>query len=184
MNVKKTVKKRAKKFALRSDKGGTHKTGSPNDGRIGNKYWELRELRSNPRVFDSPEELWDYFIDYREWCAENPKTKNEAIKSGQNAGKTFEIKMPRVLTQRGFAEYLGVSSRSLGNYGTKEEYEEYHETTRMIEDQIVNDKFENAMVGNYDPRLAATDLGIKEKKEMQIMPIIQIDKDDAELYGG
>lgn len=163
----------------RSDIGSKRPPIKPDDKRIGNTNNLLRKTFGKPKLFRTPTILANYAMDYIDWCADNPIFRYESVKSGINAGMTFPVQMPRVYSMQGFAIYLGISARTLRNYGSAPEWSEFHDVYSRISDIFDNDKLENALVGNYDPRLAATILGIRERQELQIIPTLNFDKDDA-----
>jgi len=165
----------------RSDKGGTHAKAKKGDKRIGNNFNALRESFGTPKLFPTPEELWNLCIDYMEYCAENPLTRNDSIKSGDKAGQTFPVEMPRVYSIKGFASFLGVCKATLYNYEKHENYKEFHDTFARIKDIFDNNLLENALVGNYDQRLAAMRLGMTAKQEMKVIPQLHFDGDDKNL---
>lgn len=166
---------------MRSDKGKQHKKASHGDKRLGNKFHKLRKSFGRDKIIKNPKELWDSFVNYMEWCDENPIIRYDSIKSGEKAGKTFPVQMPRVYTIQGFANYIGIIYSTLKNYESNDNYKEFHNVYEKIKGYIEDDKLTNGMVGNYDPRIVMSMLGIKEKQEIEGKITLNFEKEDANI---
>lgn len=142
---------------------------------------EVGKLFHRKKIFETPEDLEAAFSEYGEYCIKNPIEKQESIKSGPNAGKTFPVKVPRIMTLRGFALFIGHTERTLLNYGTKLEYKEYHETHEKIKDIIDEHQLQHGVVGNFNERIIMSKQGMKDKKELSGSINLRFDKDDARV---
>lgn len=127
---------------------------------LGNQFWKLAEQTGRPRMFSSPDELWDKAIEYFEWCDNNP------LKSYEWNGKDpvkCELEKMRAYTWSGLEYYLGINS--LREYKTT--YEDFSHVVSRIEKVLYTQKFEGAAAGLLNPNIIARDLGLAEKREVE-----------------
>jgi len=144
-------------------------------------HQEVGKKFHRQKVFKSPEELESLFFEYKEHCEETPLSRNEMIKSGQNAGKTFPVEMPHIMTMDGFALFVGYTKITLYNYGTMEDRSEFHDTYNKIKEYIDDHQIQHAVIGNYNERIIMAKQGLKDKKELGGKISLIFDKDDEGL---
>lgn len=139
----------------------------------GNEYWKLADW-GNPKKYQ-PQGLWESSCDYFKWALENPWHKNEAIKGGDAAGTIVSIPIPRPFTLHGLCIYLGIVTETFRDY---EKQEAFSSVCKRIREIIYNNKFEGAAVGTYNHAIIARDLGLADKKDIDLSA--KVDFRDAE----
>jgi len=169
------------KKATRSDKGGEHSKAKKGDKRIGNNFNQYREWFGKKKLIETPEIFEAEFEEFIEWCKEHPIMKPEIMRSGEKQGQVVEVPMPRIADMKGFAAFLGISYRTIMNYGSAEEWKDFHDVYRRASDYMDNEKLVNGLIGNADPRIIQAMLGYRDKQEMKIIPTLHFDKDDENV---
>ena len=106
------------------------------------------------KYIESPEKLWELFIEYRNDVKENPRVKNDF--AGKDADEVFK-KLERPLTFEGFENYvadLDIIS-DLGRYFTNADgsYDEYRAICSRVKKNIRQDQIEGGMVGIFNPSI-------------------------------
>lgn len=117
-----------------------------------------------PKVIETPEKMWQLFEQYKEDTKINPRQQAVNSKHGiQN------IPLERPLTWQGFDIWLrnnGIIHDSKAyRLNVKDGYNEYRTIITRIHDEIYNDKFEGASVGQFNANIIARDLGLVDKRE-------------------
>lgn len=133
----------------------------------GNEFWKLRSKHGRDKLFKTPELLWEAACEYFEWCDANPLTSQEWV--GKD-GDEVERRHPRPFTLQGLCVYLNCNTsfwrNSRSNY--PQDNQEFAAVFTRIEDIIYNQKFTGAAVGHYSATLIARDLGLIDKKELDV----------------
>lgn len=128
---------------------------------IGNEFWKLAKNIGRPKIFSSPEELWDKACEYFQWCIENQILTVEF--HGKDATQCIVPKM-RAFTWEGLEIFLGIES--LRWYKTSESHKEFLQVIGVIEKIIWEQKFTGAAAGVLNANIIAKDLGLVDKKEI------------------
>jgi len=117
-----------------------------------------------PRNLDSPEQLYELFIKYKENVKANPRIKHIY------GGKDFEERCEPLecpLTMEGFEIYcwdkVGVIEQYFKNLNKS--YEEYLPICSHIRKEIRQDQITGGMVGQYNPSITQRLNGLKEQVE-------------------
>lgn len=71
-------------------------------------HWELE-----PRVSNTPEELWKNAIEYFKWCDANPILERKTIMAGKEAGRKVEVESIRPYLIKALCLQCGVSEEYL-----------------------------------------------------------------------
>ncbi len=138
---------------------------------IGNQFWKLRLKHGRYHVIATPEELWENFEEYASWLEENPLM--EVDYRGKDANKVLIPKM-RPFTKDSFALACGLTSwEKINNWRSREGFED---VITRIEAYIFKQKFEGAAAGFFKENIIIRDLGMAEKRELEIkeLPTPQI----------
>lgn len=122
----------------------------------------------NPKKFKTPKEMWDLAIKYFQWCDDNPWYKNEAIKSGNDAGKIIHIPTQRPYTIIGLCNYLKINEDTFLNYQHKKGYEKFFGVSKEIRSIIEQNQIEGATINAYNHNIIARLLGLIDKTEKTI----------------
>lgn len=139
----------------------------------GNQFWKLRTQHGRKALFeDDAILLWNECVKFFEWCDENPKYKNEAIKSGDRAGQIVQIPTERPYTLGELATFLGISKgyfwmvKKRCELKKDQKSNDFLEIITRVEEIIYTQKFVGAAVGAYNANLIARELGIVDKKDI------------------
>lgn len=131
---------------------------NPTRFKPGNELWRLAANPGRPRIFETPEKLWDLASEYFEWAIENPLI--EIDYKGQFA-EEVEVPKMRVFTWQALELYLGVYD--LREYKTNPKYSEFSQVIGRIERVIYSNKFEGATAGFLNATIISRDLGLADK---------------------
>lgn len=117
----------------------------------------------------SPEQLWQYFEEYKKDTKANPKKENFfSAKLGRQVSVDREVP----LTWVGFSAWLNRNGyiSDLGDYRKNKggRYEEYAPTIKIIDNEIYEDKFGGAAAGVYSPSFIGKDIGLVEKRSDEV----------------
>ena len=122
-----------------------------------------------PRIFNSPEELWDAFEKYKEDTKANPLLVHDFVgKDGTEIYRKKEVP----LTIEGFKCFLFESSDykcwDIDNYldGT---LKEFIGISKTIKDAIRRDQIKGGMAGIYNASLTARINGLVDKTEKTVI---------------
>ena len=143
----------------------------------GNTYWQLvKNWKVGADPAYTPEGLWVKAIEYFEWADNNPYTSKAA-----SAGKSVGVSKRRPYTLGAFCIYANICENTFRNY---RENEAYMQVTTRIDQIIYTQKFEGAMIGEFNPNIVARDLGLVEKQEVKqdnTITTIRFGSEDEEL---
>lgn len=135
---------------------------------------------------NSPEELWQYFLDYVENARNNPMYKVEYVgKEGREEYKPLSVP----ITFEGFECYLADRDiiQDLGSYASNQRgrYKRFSTIITRIRKNCFVNNFNGAAVGLFSPNLIARKLGLSDKKEVTnveqpLFPDVQEDHGDTQ----
>lgn len=131
---------------------------------IGNEYWKLRSKDGRDKEFDTPEDLFKACNEYFEWCQENPLKEQQIIKYKDSYEK-IDIDKMRPFTLHGLCNFIDISIEGFKLY---EKRKDFIGVTTRARQLIYNQKFEGAASGFLNPNIIARDLGLIDKKELEI----------------
>jgi hypothetical protein len=117
---------------------------------------------------ETPEILWDLFLDFKEWLKNNPIQRNEFSSRMESI---VSIPMERPLTWSRFDCYvndLGIIT-DLEDYrlNTDSRYSDFKGVITRINKEMYSDKFEGASAGIYNANIIAKDLGLVDKQQTE-----------------
>jgi len=116
---------------------------------------------------NTPEELWQYFLDYVEYARNSPMYKVEYVgKEGREEYKPLSVP----ITFEGFECYcadLGIIG-DLSHYfaNTNGRYKRFLTIVTRIRKEVRNDQIGGGMAGIYNPNITARLNNLVEKKEI------------------
>lgn len=117
-----------------------------------------------PKLIESPEQLYQYFTDFKEWIFKNPYLVHDFV--GKDAIEVHR-KKTRPLTWSGFEAYLAKNDivSHLGHYeqNDREAYTEYLPTITRIKQECRGEIIDGALSGIYNANIAARVEGLQEK---------------------
>lgn len=126
---------------------------------VGNQFWRFAENAGRPRIFQSPDELWEKAMEYFDWCDNNPLLSYEW--NGKDPVKC-ELEKMRAYTWTGLYTFLNITT--LDWY---KEREEFLPIIKRIQNILYTQKFEGAAAGLLNPNIIARDLGLADKSNIE-----------------
>ena len=119
-----------------------------------------------PRNLDSPEQLYELFLRYKQDVKANPRIKSVF------GGKEFEERaepLERPLTMEGFEIFCWDEVGQVEQYfkNVDKRYEEFIPICSRIRKEIRRDQIEGGMVGQYNPSITQRLNGLKEQTESE-----------------
>lgn len=120
-----------------------------------------------PRNLDSPEQLYELFLIYKEDVKANPRIKSVF------GGKEFEERaepLERPLTMEGFEIFCWNIVGEVEDYflNRDKRYSEYTAICSHIRKEIRRDQIEGGMVGQYNPSITQRLNNLKEQVEQNV----------------
>lgn len=125
-----------------------------------------RPYKYTPKEFDL---AWQQYF---QWCDENPWYKNEAIKSGENAGQIIAVPTARPYSEVGFCAFHNLGEKYITELshtleGKKDPIsKELSNILTQARAKCRAQKFEGAAVGAFNANIIARDLGMVDKKDV------------------
>lgn len=130
----------------------------------GNQFWKLRSRHGRKALFETPELLWQAACEYFEWCNNNPI--ETVVRTTSSTGSSDVVKThERPFTKQGLFFYIQCSEDWLRNF-RKNCSVDFLRVIEAIEQTIVNQQVEHAMVGVFNSNLVARLNGIKEQTDL------------------
>lgn len=132
-----------------------------------------------PRIFNSPDEMWQAFEAYAKEVKANPRKKMVFV--GKDGQQDYEL-LERPLTIEGFKVWAWEEYGSIDHYfrNTDGRYEEFGGVCSHIKETIRRDQIEGGMVGQYNPSITQRLNGLTEKQETTVSGKIDITLDLGE----
>lgn len=131
----------------------------------GNQFWKKRSKHGRDKLFASPELLMEAVEEYLEYVDGAPWMNKEAIKGGEFAGQIISIPTARPYTFSGLCLYLGCN-RGYFNDFKKTCSADFSAVISRIEEIILTQQIEGALVGAFNPNLTARLNGITDKQSV------------------
>ena len=119
-----------------------------------------------PKYIETPDKLWEYFNQYKEWVKSNPIKKMVFV--GKDGVRDFEER-ERPLSIDGFEcwladkDIIGDLSHYFANTGGN--YSEYLTICSRIKKNVKTDQIDGGMAGIYNPSITQRLNGLKEQVE-------------------
>ena len=133
----------------------------------GNEYWRLRSKDGRDKIFKTPKDLWEAANEYFQWIDDNP-FKEEQIVKFKDYHTIGTVSKMRPYTIHGLCNFIDISVDGFALY---EKREDFIGVTTRIRQIIYNQKFEGAAAGFLNPNIIARDLGLSDKKEIDVKEI-------------
>lgn len=126
----------------------------------GNQYWRLRSKHGRNKIH-TPETLLSSAYEYFEVVKENPFEVDKILGNGDHINQ----KVQRPFTLGSFVVYANITTETFSNY---RELKDFFGVTKEIDQIIYNNKFEGASAGLFKENIIARDLGLADKKELEV----------------
>lgn len=133
-----------------------------------NTYWQNRVTHGRPMEYSTTEALWEAFEKYYEWNSKRVLYRQEAVKSGDLAGKIIKIPLPVPLTIQGFCVHAGIAFQTFQNYCSGiAPWEGLFEVATYIRESIQTHQLEGASLNILNPNIVARLVGLADKKDVE-----------------
>lgn len=132
-----------------------------------NQYWRLRSKDGRDKIFKTPDDLAKAAEDYFKWIDDNPFKEEQIVKYKDNYTIGTVSKM-RPYTIHGLCNFIDIAVSTFQEY---EKRPDFTAVTTRIRQIIYNQKFEGAAAGFLNPNIIARDLGLSDKKEIDVKEI-------------
>ncbi len=130
----------------------------------GNKFWKLRSKHGRKKIFETPEIILQACYEY--FDHQSRQVWNKIEYKGREL-KRVEIPTPAPFTMTGMCLFLGVNTRYFTEF-EKNCSVGFSDVIKHVREVIYTQKFEVAAVGVYNANIIARDLGLFDKKEVDI----------------
>lgn len=134
------------------------------DKRIGNQFWKLRSKHGRDKIFATPEIMLEACNEYFEH--QSNQVWNKVDYRGKDANKVL-IPTSSPFTLTGLCIFLGVNTVYFTQF-EKDCTKDFSKVITHIREVIFTQKFEGAAIGAYNANIIARDLGLIDKKELEI----------------
>jgi len=155
----------------------------------GNQFWKLRSKHGRDKLFATPELLWSAACEYFQWCDENPWLKMEQSRgtpkpiiddlTGEKVwpDNITAIPVERPYTVHGLCLYLDCNTQYFNDFAKnlKENEKDFSIVVTRIMETIYKQKFEGAAVGTFNSNIIARDLGLTDKKDLNLGGKVETD---------
>jgi hypothetical protein len=114
----------------------------------------------------SAKELMQLFIEYKEFRNKQYDIRYELIKSGEKAGTTAEIKIPKVPTIASFCHYINTTEKTFNNWlneVSEEIDDDLLQFITYVREEIKDLQYSGAVNGIYNSMIVARMNGITEQ---------------------
>lgn len=121
----------------------------------------------NPRNVETPERMWELFLDYQHQTKSNPRYKTQFV--GRD-GDMVKEPLERPLTMEGFELYCVDNVGYVHQYFVNQDnmYDAYLNICTRIRKTIREDQITGGMVGQYNASITQRLNGLVEKQETTI----------------
>ena len=119
------------------------------------------------KYIDTPERLWELFLEYKNEVKSNPRLKTEFVgKDGIMVKRPLE----RPLILSGFRGFARGKHMSVEHYfaNTDKAYEDYRTICSRITDEIRTEQIDGGMTGVYNPSITQRLNNLVEKSAVKI----------------
>lgn len=130
----------------------------------GNQFWKLRSKHGRDKIFETPEIMLEACYEYFEY--QSKQTWNKIDYRGKDVQEVL-IPTSSPFTLTGLCIFLGVNTVYFTQF-EKTCSKDFSKVITHVRDVIYKQKFEGATVGTYNANIIARDLGLVDKKELEI----------------
>jgi len=116
---------------------------------------------------DTPERLWELFLEYKEGVKSNPRFKTEYVGKDGEMVKT-PLERPLILT--GFRGFARERNMSIEHYfaNTDDAYSDYRTVCSRVNDEIRTEQIDGGMTGVYNASITQRLNGLADKQQHEI----------------
>lgn len=129
----------------------------------GNQFWKARTNVGRPRLFASPEALWEACCEYFQWVEDNPLYEMKAF-SYQGEVVQAPVAKMRAMTIDGLCLFLDIA---VSTWYEWRNVDDFSEVVAKAESVIRSQKFAGAAADLLNANIIARDLGLADKTEVK-----------------
>lgn len=135
----------------------------------GNQFWKLRSKHGRDKLFLMPELLWDAATEYFQWCNDNPLKEQKLFHYQGVIVKEDSNKM-RAYTLSGLCLFLDCTEDYFRSFISQDRKNKDNFITVItrIRETIYTQKFTGAAADLLNPNIIARDLGLIDKKFVDV----------------
>lgn len=132
--------------------------------KVGNQAWKARSSHGRKPTFASADSLWDACCEYFDWIDENPELVTELVKF-QGEAQEYQVPRRRNMSLDGLITFLDIVNSTWLNY---RERPDFLIVTERVDRIIRTHKMDGAISGQFKENIIARELGLAEKKEVDV----------------
>lgn len=137
------------------------------------KKIQLSEKFVKPKGYETPNDVWNAFLKYRDHIKSNPRLRQDYVgKDGDEVNR----KIQRPLTIVGFKAWCYENISDIHHYfdNTDNRYNAYREIITRIKDIIQAEQIDGALTGDYNSNLTARLNGLADKQQIDATSSIKV----------
>lgn len=131
----------------------------------GNQFWTQRSKHGRDTLFSDPKAMWEAAEEYFQWCIENPLMEVQYV--GKDAQRV-EVPKMRPFTKEGLCRYLNCNVGYLNEFESRNTNADFSAVVTRIRETIYEQKFTGAAAGFLKESIITRDLGLADKKDLQV----------------
>lgn len=147
----------------------------------GNQFWKLRSKHGRDKLFTTPELLWESACEYFDWCDKNP-LKEDKLFHYQGAVTSQSVGKLRAYTLTGLCLYLDCSTEYFRHFEeNNNDSKDFMPVITRIRETIYEQKFTGASADLLNANIIARDLGLIDKKDIQVKTELSPEERQAKI---
>lgn len=147
----------------------------------GNQFWKLRSKHGRDKLFTTPELLWESACEYFDWCDENP-LKEDKLFHYQGTVTSQSVGKLRAYTLTGLCLYLDCSTEYFRHFEeNNNDSKDFMPVITRIRETIYEQKFTGASADLLNANIIARDLGLIDKKDIQVKTELSPEERQAKI---
>jgi hypothetical protein len=142
----------------------------------GNRFWEKRSKHGRDKIMADPDVMWKAACEYFKWAEDTPLWESK-VTQFQGAPVDMVVPKMRAMTIEGLCLFLDINKTTWYDYCKRDDF---INITKRIDDVIRSQKFAGAAADLLNANIIARDLGLSDKKELEVKDETLSDADRIE----
>ena len=145
---------------------------------IGNQFWKLRSKHGRDKLFATPTLMWEACVEYFEWCDSTPlleaTIQKRKVSRDEEVIEQHNLPKMRAYTIQGLCLYLDCNVQYFNDFekslkGKNDSIaKDFSAVITRVRETIYNQKFSGAASGFFNANIIARDLGLTDKKDIDL----------------
>lgn len=154
-----------------------------NNGRFlpGNRIWEARSSAGPKPKFTNPDDLWAACVEYFVWVEDNPLWEDKIV-SFQGMTTHEPVAKMQAMTITGMCIFLDVGRSTWDDW--RKNRPDLVDVITRAEEIIYHQKFSGAAADLLNPNIIARDLGLADKKDVDLNGALKVETVAVEFRKG